>query len=194
MVAVGSAGRGPERKVAPRGFAMNVEIEVNGRAHAVRIDRSGSRYRIESDGRVDVVDVARVDGHTMSMIVAGERETSHEATLLEGREPGELHVYLRAGVVHTRVAGAPGQRRWSAKSAAPGGPDGPQRVTAPMPGKIVKVLARPGERVAARQGVIVIEAMKMENELRAARDGRVRDVLVAEGDLVEAGRLLTVIE
>ena len=63
-----------------------------------------------------------------------------------------------------------------------------------MPGKIVKVLVKPGDHVTARQGLIVIEAMKMENELRAARDGQVKDILVAEGDLVEAGRLLTVIE
>jgi biotin carboxyl carrier protein len=63
-----------------------------------------------------------------------------------------------------------------------------------MPGKIVKVLVKPGDHVTAKQGLIVIEAMKMENELRAARDGQVKDIHVAEGDLVEAGRLLTVIE
>ena len=63
-----------------------------------------------------------------------------------------------------------------------------------MPGKIVKVLVKPGDTVAARQGLVVIEAMKMENELRATRDGHVKDVHVAEGDLVDAGRLLAVIE
>ena len=173
---------------------MNVEIEINGRPRAVKVERTGARYRIESDGRVDVVDVARVDRTTISMIVEGDRQTSHEATLLEGREPGEVEVHMRAGVVQTRVAGAPGQRRWSAKGTTLGTAGGPQRITAPMPGKIVKVLVKPGDMVAARQGLVVIEAMKMENELRATRAGRVKDVHVAEGDLVEAGRLLTVIE
>jgi biotin carboxyl carrier protein len=173
---------------------MNFEIEVNGQPHAVKVERVGTRYRIESGGRVDVVDVARVDRTTISMILDGERECSHEATLLEGREPGEVEVYLRAGVVHTRVAGAPGQRRWSAKGTVLGAAGGPQRVAAPMPGKIVKVLVKPGDTVVARQGLIVIEAMKMENELRAGRDGQVKEVHVVEGDLVEAGRLLTVIE
>lgn len=173
---------------------MNFEIEVNGQPHAVKVERVGSRYRIESEGRVDVVDVARVDRTTISMILDGERQSSHEATLLDRREPGEVEVHLRAGVVHTRVAGAPGQRRWSARGAVFGGAGGPQRVTAPMPGKIVKVLVKPGDTVAARQGLVVIEAMKMENELRAARAGEVKDVHVAEGDVVEAGRLLTVIE
>jgi biotin carboxyl carrier protein len=173
---------------------MNFEIEVNGRSRAVKVERTGSLYRIESEGRVDVVDVAHVDRTTISMIVGGGREASHEATLLEGREPGEVEVYLRAGVVHTRLAGAPGQKRWRAGEAGLGAAGGAERVTAPMPGKIVKVLVKPGDQVTARQGLIVIEAMKMENELRASRDGQVKDIHVAEGDLVEAGRLLTVIE
>lgn len=173
---------------------MNIEIEINGRTRAVKVERVGSRFRIEADGRVDEVDVARVDPSTISMIVGGDREASHEVTTIEGREPGELEVYLRSGVVRARVAGAPGQRRWKAGGAGLGGPGGPQRVTAPMPGKIVKVLVKPGDQVTARQGLVVIEAMKMENELRASRDGQVKDVHVADGDLVEAGRLLTVIE
>jgi biotin carboxyl carrier protein len=172
---------------------MNFDIEIDGRQHAVKVERVGSRFRIESGGRVDVVDVARVDRTTMSMIVEGERHRSHEVSLLGGREPGEIEVHLRAGVVHARIAAAGGRGRRST-GAAPAASGGPQRVTAPMPGKIVKVLVKPGDAVEPRQGLVVIEAMKMENELRATREGRVKDVHVAEGDLVEAGRLLTVIE
>jgi biotin carboxyl carrier protein len=63
-----------------------------------------------------------------------------------------------------------------------------------MPGRVVRVLVKPGDEVAARQGLVVVEAMKMENELAAARPGRVTDVAVTEGVSVEAGRLLVVIE
>jgi pyruvate carboxylase subunit B len=56
------------------------------------------------------------------------------------------------------------------------------------------VLVKPGDAVAARQGLVVVEAMKMENELRALRDGRVRSVAVAEGQSVEAGADLVVVE
>jgi biotin carboxyl carrier protein len=63
-----------------------------------------------------------------------------------------------------------------------------------MPGKVVRVLAAPGQAVAARQGVIVVEAMKMENELRAPRAGTVAEVLVREGAPVETGALLLTIE
>jgi biotin carboxyl carrier protein len=172
---------------------MNFDIEINGRPHAVKVERVGSRFRIESGGRVDVVDIARIDRTTMSMILEGDRDSSHEVSVLQCREPGELEVHLRAGVVHARIAAA-GERGRRSAGVGLGAPGGPQRLTAPMPGKIVKVLVKPGDEVAVRQGLVVIEAMKMENELRATRAGHVRDVHVAEGDLVDAGRLLAVIE
>jgi biotin carboxyl carrier protein len=184
---------GVRRRTWLPGIIMNFDIEVNGRQHAVKIERAGSRYRIESDGRVDVVDVARVDRSTMSIVVEGERDWSYEVSLTDGREPGEIEVHLRAGVVQTRVVAA-GDRRRRRGGDGLGAAAGPQRVIAPMPGKIVKVLVKAGDEVAARQGLVVIEAMKMENELRAVRAGQVKDVHVVDGDLVEAGRLLTVIE
>jgi len=71
---------------------------------------------------------------------------------------------------------------------------GPARITAPMPGKLVRVLVEPGQDVAAGEGLVVVEAMKMENELRAPKAGRVKDVPVKEGQAVEAGALLVVVE
>jgi biotin carboxyl carrier protein len=70
---------------------------------------------------------------------------------------------------------------------------GPQRVTAPMPGKIVKLLVKPGDKVQPRQGLVVVEAMKMENELRARAAGTVSEVRVAEGASVEAGAILVIL-
>ena len=63
-----------------------------------------------------------------------------------------------------------------------------------MPGRVVRVLVAKGDTVDARQPVIVVEAMKMENELRSPKAGRVKDVAVAAGASVEAGRVLVVIE
>ena len=63
-----------------------------------------------------------------------------------------------------------------------------------MPGRVVRVLVEPGEDVVARQGVVVVEAMKMENELRSPKAGRVKDVSVSPGVSVEAGRVLVTIE
>ncbi len=85
-------------------------------------------------------------------------------------------------------------RQHDASGVETGAGSGEQRVTAPMPGRVVRVLVKPGDEVAARQGLVVIEAMKMENELNAARAGRVKSVAVTEGLSVEAGRLLVVVE
>jgi biotin carboxyl carrier protein len=67
-------------------------------------------------------------------------------------------------------------------------------VIAPMPGRIVKVLVKAGDRVARGQGLVVVEAMKMENELRAPREGTVAAVRVSEGMSVEASAVLVVVE
>ena len=70
---------------------------------------------------------------------------------------------------------------------------GPRMIVAPMPGRIVKVLVKPGQSVSARQPLLVVEAMKMENELRAPRGGTVAEVRVAEGSSVEANAVLVVL-
>jgi biotin carboxyl carrier protein len=77
-----------------------------------------------------------------------------------------------------------GRRRRTDEIGA--GTEGPQRIAAPMPGKIVRVLVRAGDAVHARQPLIVVEAMKMENELRAPRDGTVAEIHVKEGVSVDA--------
>ena len=105
------------------------------------------------------------------------------------RGAGEWLLQFPSGNVTTIVDGRLGRR--GGDSA---GPSGAQYLTAPMPGRVVRVLVQPGDEVTARQGLVVIEAMKMENELTATRAGRVREVTVAAGAAVEAGRLLVVIE
>ena len=87
-----------------------------------------------------------------------------------------------------------GRRRWGRKDEGGGTSSGPQRLAAPMPGKVVRVLVSVGDAVFARQPVVVVEAMKMENELRASREGTVTEIHVREGMSVDAGALLLVIQ
>jgi biotin carboxyl carrier protein len=84
-------------------------------------------------------------------------------------------------------------RRWSRKSAG-GGAGAVQSIVSPMPGKVVRVLAAPGDEVVAGQGIVVVEAMKMQNELKSNRTGRVLSVPAKEGATVNAGELLATIE
>jgi biotin carboxyl carrier protein len=84
-------------------------------------------------------------------------------------------------------------RRWSRKSTGGGGA-GVQTITSTMPGKVVRVLVAPGGAVDAGQGLVVVEAMKMQNEMKAVRGGKVLRVAVKDGDTVTAGEVLVTIE
>ena len=84
--------------------------------------------------------------------------------------------------------------RRSAHAEGPLHGHGQVTIVAPMPGRVVRVLVAAGDPVDVRQPVVVVEAMKMENELRAPRAGHVREIAVAPGTSVEAGRVLAVID
>ena len=84
-------------------------------------------------------------------------------------------------------------RKWSAKSGRHAG-EGVQTVVSPMPGKVVRVLVAVGERVQSGQGLVVVEAMKMQNEMKAPRAGSVINVPAKEGSTVVAGEALVAIE
>jgi biotin carboxyl carrier protein len=113
---------------------------------------------------------------------------SYEVAVEEQRGCMTVHVDGRA--VPVAIAG--GRARFGgARQTAPA--DGPQKIVAPMPGRVVRVLVTPGDAVKARQALVVVEAMKMENELRAPGPGTVAEVRVAEGASVEANAVLIVI-
>ena len=84
-------------------------------------------------------------------------------------------------------------RKWK-KTSAHAGLDGPIAITAPMPGRIVRLLVEAGAQVKAGEGIVVIEAMKMQNELKSPRDGRVSALQVSENDGVNAGAVLAIID
>jgi biotin carboxyl carrier protein len=84
-------------------------------------------------------------------------------------------------------------RQWKRTSGGAAG-SGKVQITALMPGKVVRVLVEPGDEVTAGQGILVVEAMKMQNELKSPRDGRVTSIKVRADESVNAGAVLAVIE
>ncbi len=175
---------------------MTFEIAAGGTVRTVSVTRQGARLRVSVDGRPWTVDAERVGPLSLSMLLGAEGAAdpvhSIDAALAADKTAGDfdVHVAGRTIPVQVRMAGGFGRQKRAGAAEA----TGPQRITAPMPGKIVRVLVRAGDEVKARQGLVVVEAMKMENELRATRDGRVRDVSVVEGQSVDAGALLLVVE
>lgn len=165
---------------------MQYEVEINGRLVHVTVQRIDGRFLVSVDGRESTVDAARIDPHTLSLVIG---LSSQEVTIAADPASGGLAVGV--GAVPLLVT-PNGRRRWGRKEDAGSG-RGPQRLVAPMPGKIVRILAKAGEQVHRRQPLVVIEAMKMENELRAAADGVVTELVVQQGQSVDAGALLLVI-
>ena len=183
---------------------MIFEVAIGDRVRTVGIVRKGGVLHVDLDGRIHVVDARRINDAMVSMLVqcegaAAPSRSVDVAFAWQGparRSPGEggdfdVHLDGRTIPLQIRPAGSFGRQK-KAGSGADG--SGPQRVIAPMPGKVVRVLVQAGDDVKARQGLVVVEAMKMENELRAARDGRVRDVAVKEGQSVDAGAVLLTVE
>jgi biotin carboxyl carrier protein len=167
---------------------VEYEVEVNGRVRQVVVHRDGGRFAISVDGRPFQVDAARIDAGRLSLIVG--QGTSYEVGVVPDAATRLLNV--RVGTMRFAVAVNAPHRRGRQDRRDQDESD-PQRIVAPMPGKIVRVAVATGSAVRARQTVVVIEAMKMENELRASRDGTVAELHAREGASVEAGELLVVI-
>lgn len=171
---------------------MHFDLDIAGRVRRLHVERRDGRYQVAVDDRVFIVDPQRAGRDTLSLLVqeGGGAVRSVDATVAVRPGSATLDVTLDGHTVPARLVSRFGAR--AGEGAAAG--TGPQHVTAPMPGKVVRLLVAPGDVVAPRQGLVVIEAMKMENELRAARAGRVRAVRVTEGQSVESGALLVLVE
>ncbi len=163
---------------------MELIVTVGGRTERVRVERREGRLEVWVGTRRHEVDHAAVAAHEWSLVADGEQ---HEVAVLP-RGPGLWWVSSRRGGQLAEVtdplthqarqgAGARGTRRRG-------------QVTAYMPGRVVAVLVGEGDAVRAGQGVLVLEAMKMQNEIQAEHDGVVKRVLVAAGEAVEGGDVL----
>jgi len=182
---------------------VQYEVEIGGRIRHVRVNRENGLFLVDVDGRRWHVDAARLDAQRLSLLIAAVRSetdsdpasrsaapASIEVALAPNGAPGQMTVQVGAATVHAAVNG----RRWRRSDDHTGHTSGPQRVIAPMPGKVVRVLVSAGQTIAARQPIVVVEAMKMENELRAPRAGVVKDLKAKEGAAVDGGAVLCVVE
>jgi biotin carboxyl carrier protein len=187
---------------------LQYEVDVGGKRLRVSLAREGNGFAVTVDKRTWHVDAARIDAHTLSLLLnsrvsaggqarpgtskPGHVGPSASREVVVTTDPVTAQLTVGIGAVPMSVS-LNGRRRGRRDEAGVSG-SSPQRLVAPMPGKIVRVLVKAGEAVRSRQPVVVVEAMKMENELRAGRDGTVAEVHAREGASVDAGALLIVIQ
>jgi biotin carboxyl carrier protein len=168
---------------------VNYEVsEKKGESVRVGLRETGDgQYEVTLDGRVVHVDAVR-SGPTIYSIIEDGKQFE---TLVDEKGAHGFDVLVRGRLFHLESVDE--RTRLLAGSAAVV-VSGPQVVVAEMPGKVVKVHLAPGGEVREGQGVVVVEAMKMENEIPSPIDGVVREVAVSEGQTVESGATLFVVE
>ncbi len=169
---------------------MRYYTQVHGHSERITVDiepLNGGRYAISFNGERHELDALTLDHGAVSILVDGASFS------VEFEERGDdVLVLLRSQVTRIDVAD---ERKLRIRAVSSGfTAEGRQVVEAPMPGKIVKVLVKVGDEVKEGQGLVVVEAMKMENELKSPKAGKVVELHAREGTTVENNAKLVVVE
>lgn len=149
------------------------------------VTREGNRIRVQTADKIIEGDAVEVAPGTYSVLINGH---SYEVRV----EPAHSGLRVHAGAREFGVE-IDDPRAWRRRRGGALEAEGRQEVLAPMPGKVVRVLAHQGDEVEAGQGLFVVEAMKMQNEIRSPKKGKLERLLVTEGQVVNAGESLAVV-
>ena len=166
---------------------MTYNVTINGKSYRVELKRGESGYACCVDGREVALESVPAEREVLWLLIGGR---SYEVRR-EAEANGALHVVVRGRRYAAEVRDP---RAFRGRRAAASAETGPMKLVAPMPGKVVRVLKAEGAEVEAGEGVVVMEAMKMQNEIRSPRKGVVKQILATEGAAVNAGQALAVVE
>ncbi len=163
---------------------MKLSVKVRDRVHEVFVTRQDGHYVVEIDGHRHEVDSHKLENNFYSFITDGR---SYEVSV---ERDGDTYKVRRGAAQLDVTISDPSRQARDVRAVAAG----PEKIVSQMPGKVVRVLVAEGDEVEAGAGLIVVEAMKMENEIVTEKGGKVTKVAVAPGEAVEGGALLLVIE
>jgi biotin carboxyl carrier protein len=166
-------------------FFVTYDITIDGKNYRLDLNRAEGCWSCRLDGREVEVDAVLARPGVLSIRIGNKAyEVKCE------RVAGEMYLWVGSA----RFAAEVRDPR-SLRGRARGVEDhGPKKLTAPMPGKIVRVLVSQGDEVEAGSGVLVVEAMKMQNEIKSPKKGTIQKILVSEGAAVNAGDVLAIVE
>ena len=165
---------------------MKCEIELDGKLRSVEVMHSGERARWTIDGSELDADAVEVSPGIYSILIGGKSLEER----VEAKGDSQLRVTVASREYEATIRNS---RKWKRDRAAGAEAEGRQQVTTPMPGKIVLVLMKTGDAVDAGQGIVVVEAMKMQNEIRSPKSGTVERLLVVAGQTVNAGEVVAIV-
>ena len=164
---------------------MTYDVVVNGRNYRLELNRIEQRWACRLDGREVEVDAVLARSNVLSLRIGNE---AYE--IKSERVADDWHLWVGSSrfAVETRD---PRSLRGRSRTADD---HGPKKITAPMPGKVVRLLVRAGDPVEIGAGIAVVEAMKMQNEIKSPKKGIVAKLLASENAAVNAGDVLAIIE
>lgn len=165
---------------------MKFEVRIGAKTRTVELRQEENRWRIAVDGQNVDADVAAVAPDAFSVLLEGR---SYEIRVTPGAD-GTLTLQTAQ---QEFIAEVIDPRAWRGRRHGGVEAQGRQQIAAPMPGKVVRVLVRAGEKVESGQGLLVVEAMKMQNEIRSPKSGTIERLLAKEGQPVNAGEVLVVV-
>jgi len=161
-----------------------IQLTSSGReeTRTVELQRQDPGWRVFVDGNPLEADAVEIAPHTFSVLLHGK---SYELRVTPMPD-GNLKIQSATGEFSAQIIDP---REWRGRHGTVQA-EGRQQVLAPMPGKVVRLLVNPGDKVEAGQGLVVVEAMKMQNEIRSQKNGTVEKVVATEGQAVNAGDVL----
>ena len=166
---------------------MKYEVRISGKTHLVELERQPSGWQASIEGEPGITaDVAEIAPNVFSVLLSG----SSQEVYVTPSPAGQLQ--LQTGGMEF-LAEVTDPRSWRGRRHSGAEAEGRQQIIAPMPGKVVRLLVKAGDAVEAGQGLLVVEAMKMQNEIRSPKSGTIERVLVTEGQAVNAGEVLCVV-
>ena len=166
---------------------MKYEVLLAGKTREVELARVSDQWKFSLDGKELDASVLEVAPNTFSVLLNGE---SHQIRVAP-RADGTLILYSGFGEYPAEVNDP---RVWRGRRHGTLEAEGRQQITAPMPGKVIRLLVNEGDAVQAGQGLLVVEAMKMQNEIRSPKNGKVEKLLAKENQAVNAGDILAWVE
>ena len=166
---------------------MKFEIRIAGKSRTVELHRDADRWQIALDGAATDADATEIAPGIFSILLNG---ASHEVRVAPNPD-GSLTIQDGPHEFKAEVADP---RAWRGRKHGAVEAEGRQKIVAPMPGKVIRLLVKPGDKVEAGQGLLVVEAMKMQNEVKSPKTGTVEKLLAKEGHPVNAGDTLAWID
>jgi biotin carboxyl carrier protein len=166
---------------------MKYEVRIAGKSRTVELHRDGARWQIAIDGAATDADAIEIAPGIFSILINGESREVRVAPNPDGS------LTIQDGP-HEFKAEVADPRSWRGRKQGAAELEGRQKIVAPMPGKVIRLLVKPGDKVEAGQGLLVVEAMKMQNEVKSPKTGTVEKLLAVEGQPVNAGDTLAWID